>query len=87
MDTPEDNKTFDSSKAAQTSAVARLTASIKTRLAGSSSVLGADSPVSLNEHDTGRQLIEAAKVGGVNIHVHHLQMLLVAPLLGDGEWL
>jgi hypothetical protein len=50
------------SKFSQASAVARLSASLKTRLGGSFSVLGADNPVSFEEHETGRQLIEAAKV-------------------------
>lgn len=63
VDAPEGSDGIQGiSKSPQASAVGRLSASLKTRLGGSFSVLGADSPVSFEEHETGRQLIEAAKV-------------------------
>jgi hypothetical protein len=68
VDAPEcsTSSANSSSKAHQPSAVSRLAASIKARLAGSfSAALGGESPVSLEDDDTGRQMIEAAKVGQV----------------------
>lgn len=61
VDAPESSTT---PKPSQPLSVSRLAASLKSRLAGSFSaaVNERESPVVLSEVDTGRQLIEAAKV-------------------------
>lgn len=61
VDAPEASAGAD--KPAQPVAVTRMSASLASRLAGSfSAVVGTDTAISLEEVDTGRQLIEAAKV-------------------------
>jgi hypothetical protein len=92
VDAPEcsTSSANSSSKAHQPSAVSRLAASIKARLAGSfSAALGGESPVSLEDDDTGRQMIEAAKVGqirqeikdGMLACVRHRDMSMLCMLL------
>ena len=78
VDTPESGAT-SATPPSGAPAISRLTASVRTRLAGSFSVVaGGHNPVSLSEHDTGLQLIEAAKVGGGGVLVQGL-VIRVSP--------